>query len=135
MTGEKVSEHQVVTAMKESMRHCGVYIENFTVSPCWNKIPYYVILLEESEESGEIDFGDFKKIFDDKLKEFNCEYLAKRDSDRLSSPKIMLIKKGTFDKIKNLKLKKFFGRSEQYKHVYLNPEIDYHKQFEILNEF
>jgi len=135
LTGEKVSEHQIVTAMKESMRHCGVYIENFTVSPCWNKIPYYVILLEKSEKIEKISFAEFKKVFDDKLKEFNCEYLAKRDSARLSDPKIMLIKNGTFDKIKSLKLKASLGRTEQYKHIYLNPKVDYHKEFEIVNEF
>ena len=135
LTGEKLSEHQVVSAMKESMRHCGIHIENFTVAPCWNKIPYYVILLEKNEKIEKIPLGDFKKIFDDKLKEFNCEYLAKRDSARLSSPKIMLIKNGTFDKIKGLKLKASLGRTEQYKHVYLNPKVDYHKEFEIVSEF
>ncbi|MCD6459839.1 GH3 auxin-responsive promoter family protein [bacterium] len=135
LTGEKISEHQVVTAMKEAMRHCGVYIENFTVSPCWNKIPYYVILLEKSGKNEKIWLEELKKFFDLKLKEFNCEYCAKRDSLRLSAPKIVLIKKGTFDKIKNIKLKTSLGRAEQYKHIYLNPKVDYHKEFEIIDEF
>ncbi len=132
LTGEKVSEYQVIHAIRTAMKSVDAHIHYFTVSPCWDVIPYYAVCLEENEELRGVNIEDFKKVFDEDLKQRNCEYLAKRQTGRLGSPKIFLIKKGTFDRLQYQKFERLSGRTEQYKHVYLNPEVDYHKKFEIL---
>ena len=132
VTGEKVSEHQVIHAVRKAMHKVDAHFHYFTVTPCWDKIPYYAICLEDNDELHGIDIEDFKNVFDHELKQRNCEYQVKRDSGRLDIPKVFVIKKGTFDQLQYLKFEQSSGRTEQYKHVYLNPEIDYYKNFDIV---
>ena len=64
----------------------------------------------------------------------NCEYQNKRETKRLDKPRFLIIKNGTFDEIKSQKIKQSQGRSEQYKHIYLNPQMNYHENIDIIRE-
>jgi len=134
LTGEKVSEYQIINAVKETAVSMNIKLQEFTVSPCWDKLPYYGIILENNDWINTIDTRKFIFGFDENLKKLNCEYMNKRDTLRLGTPVIIVVKNGSFDKIKNEKISISGGRSEQYKHIYLSPQTDYHKNFEILSE-
>ena len=47
MTGEKISEFQVVSAVKSGFVRCGLSMEHFTMAPLFGDPPGYVLLLEE----------------------------------------------------------------------------------------
>jgi len=133
LTGEKVSEHQIINAIDNTAHTMNLKLEEFTVSPCWDKTPYYALIFEDAPWIAKTDLPKFIREFDENLKKLNCEYENKRNSLRLDSPVLFVVKKGSFDKIKDDKIRLSGGRSEQYKHIYLTPQIDYHKIFEVLS--
>ena len=49
VTGEKLSEYQVVSAVEEATRELKMGLSCFTVAPCWDDPPYYILFAEESE--------------------------------------------------------------------------------------
>lgn len=132
LTGEKLSEHQIVTAVHDTVKQLGIELHYYTVSPSWSKTPAYVVMLEQEPWMQSIGLNKFIDVFDAALKQRNIEYRAKRDSGRLDKPQIAVIENGTFERIKHERIQSNNGRSEQYKHVYLNPKIDYHKEFRVL---
>lgn len=132
LTGEKISEHQVMLAIREAMQKVDAHFHYYVVSPCWDDVPFYAVNLENNEEVQGVDLEKFKQWFDVCLQEHNCEYQAKRQSGRLDIPRVFLIKKGTFDALKYLKFEQAPGRTEQYKHVYLKTDVDYHKNLEVV---
>jgi hypothetical protein len=135
LTGEKISEHQVVEAFCACERRLGFTSPQFTVCPGWDRPPFYFILLEERSdgtfagEAGERLIASIGERFDAELAALNVEYKSKRDSGRLGAPVVRLIAGGSFERDKRDKIKKSGGRLEQYKHAYLSPLLDYCKRF------
>ncbi len=135
LTGEKITEHQVVEAFQFCMDKLCLPIQQFTVCPGWAMPPFYFLLLEAQDEAmfagadGISICSDLCRQFDIKLKELNVEYKSKRDSKRLGPPRLKLIEKGSFKSNKLAHIKKRGGRLEQYKHTYLSPSLEYHEQF------
>jgi hypothetical protein len=135
LTGEKVSEHQVASALRNTLQELGISLNLFTVCPRWDEVTaHYDILVENDAWLDQVDTSDFITIFDTSLQSLNLEYKAKRDSQRLGPPRLCVVSKGTFAKIREEKHTQSQGRTEQYKHVYLNPTVDYYQNFTILKE-
>ena len=135
LTGEKLTEHQVVRAFEQCGRDVGIAVPLFTVCPAWAMPPYYAILLEESAdglftgEEGARLIAAIEEAFDARLKALNIEYRSKRDSGRLGRPRVRLVEEGSFEKKKAARVAQSGGRLEQYKHPYLTPDLDYHSSF------
>ncbi len=134
LTGEKISEYQVIRAMEKTRAGLNIPFSDFTVSPCWSSLPYYNILMEENHSLNNETILKLIASFDNHLMEQNCEYQNKRETKRLDKPRFLTIKNGTFDEIKSQKIKQSQGRSEQYKHIYLNPQMNYHENIDIIRE-
>ncbi len=134
LTGEKISEYQVICAMRETRRELDIPFSDFIVSPAWKPIPHYKIMMEENYCQNIAPIPQISDCFDKHLMLQNCEYQNKRQTKRLDKPRVLTLKNGTFDQIKSEKIKRSQGRSEQYKHVYLNPQINYHDSLDIIKE-
>jgi len=121
LTGEKLSEHQVVEAMGFLSSQLGRKIENFLLCPHWSDPPYYALTLERSDTGD--DRQRIERDFDSILKELNIEYKSKRESLRLGPVVVQLVSDGFFtgDDLKRLAAT---GRSEQYKRKFLLTEPD-----------
>lgn len=110
ITGEKVTEQQIVSAMKkvgESFAFSG-----FTVTLRLSEIPCYLIAIEQ--KSGNIlDEKNIKLLaetFDNELSKLNIEYEQKRKSGRLSNPQVEILPEGFFETYRREMVKR--GRPE-----------------------
>lgn len=129
VTGEKLSEHQVVAAVDEATRELKVGLSCFTVAPCWDDPPYYVLLAEESEIPPLLAPSVLANRVDQLLAKKNVEYQSKRSTRRLDPLAVRLVPTGTWRKLQQDKLAGSFSAAEQYKHPCLVPHLDFARQF------
>ncbi len=118
VTGEKITERQVVEAIEILAKKLGIEIDNFRVQPKWAETPYYILTLEKSIANNRQE--KIADMFDAILQEINIEYKSKRETQRLGRVKLELVCDGYFrdEDIKTLASR---GRSEQYKRKFLLP--------------
>jgi hypothetical protein len=114
LTGEKLTEHQVVAAM----RAVAGGPDNFVLAPCWSDPPYYRLYVDEAS----VDAGQLAVAFDRRLSEQNVEYASKRASQRLEGIEVCPLPAGTLARLDDRQRQKAAGRSEQFKHRYLLPQ-------------
>ena len=120
ITGEKITEHQVVEAMRIASERLGLAVQQFVVQGRFAATPYYELRLELPA----CDLADpLAAEFDEALGRLNIEYLAKRRSGRLGAVRPVLLQPGTLQEARAEAIRRRRGRSEQYKHQYLLPEV------------
>jgi len=127
MTGEKVSEFQVVQALKQARTRLPHVSDTCVFSPMLGDPPGYSLAVENQDGCPGQSWRQFLRRFEDELCSGNVEYGSKRDSARLGGPVLHLLKPGTFDRMKEKRLAEMGGRTEQYKHRFLVSEVDYWK--------
>ena len=52
LTGEKLSEHQVIAAVQSAQRTAGFRLKSYLLLPSWADPPYYSLLVEEDDLDG-----------------------------------------------------------------------------------
>jgi hypothetical protein len=96
VTGEKISESQVVLAVRRSVEQFQIELKHFTVSPVWGDPPRYQILAEaqdvQSPDAGEL----LARRVDEALRDINCEYHEKRATGRLDVMQWLPLPEGTW---------------------------------------
>lgn len=128
LTGEKVSESQVVAAVRHCLERMQIHLKHFTVSPVWGDPPHYQLLTEESDvPSPAVGHGLARKV-DDQLQRLNCEYREKRQTGRLDNMSWVPLPEGTWRKFARDCQSKFGGSLEQYKHPCLVPDLKFSAQ-------
>jgi hypothetical protein len=120
LTGEKITERQVVDAIGELGKQFHLNIEGFRVQPMWGDPPCYVLSLEASAAEGRAD--ELAETFDKILSRLNIEYEAKRSSHRLAPTRVETVTDGYFAQ-DDLKRIASTGRNEQYKRKFLVTDI------------
>jgi len=96
ITGEKLTEEQVVQAMNTVVLQLGLQVEDFTLYPSFEGFPHYVLLVEPLGAPQTEALRALPRAFDLELAERNIEYSAKRQSDRLGPPELMIVKTGSY---------------------------------------
>jgi hypothetical protein len=125
VTGEKVSESQVVTAVCNSVEQMQIHLKHFTVSPVWGEPPRYQLLAEEQDVLSPSVGEELADHVDRQLQQLNCEYREKRQSGRLASLKWLPLPEGTWMRFAKKSQQKLGGSQEQYKHPCLVPDMDF----------
>jgi len=133
ITGEKISEFQVVEAAKAAAKVCGFHLDNFRLAPFWATTPYYGVMLEERGIPEE-KLKSFAEKFEENLGRSNIEYLEKRRSQRLDPIRVKIIPAGTFAQEKASLIAGRGAIAEQYKHPFLSKEIHRDSTLNILRE-
>ena len=128
LTGEKLTESQVVEALTQLARESVSLPDHLLISPQWGVPPRYSVTVE-SDSAEKVNWVLALKRLDELLGRLNIEYRIKRESGRLAPPSANLVLPGSFARMREEHLQKVGGRREQYKHVYLVPEVDFHRQF------
>ncbi|HMP17596.1 MAG TPA: GH3 auxin-responsive promoter family protein, partial [Gemmatales bacterium] len=91
LTGEKLSEFQVVAAMKKASQLWGYLPSAYTLAPYWDeRTPGYSLYLEEHEMEA-LPAEQLAQVFDQLLREQNMEYDTKRESQRLRGLEICVL--------------------------------------------
>ncbi|MBN1257524.1 MAG: GH3 auxin-responsive promoter family protein, partial [Planctomycetes bacterium] len=99
ITGEKVTEEQVVCAMQAVEMEFPELLECFTITLRLGEPPRYLLALEPRRESlaGDQEIVmRLAKSFDQHLGRKNLEYEEKRKSGRLALPDILVLKCGVY---------------------------------------
>lgn len=132
LTGEKVSEFQIVEGLRRTRADLGRGPETALFSPMMGDPPAYSLSVERRPEFSSPFLKTFLRRFEEHLRTLNMEYQGKRDSGRLGEPVIHVLKPGAFDHIKEQRLTRTGGRREQYKHCFLISELDYYRKLPVL---
>ena len=119
ITGEKITEHQVVEAMCRAADD-DASVELFTLQGHFARTPFYQLRVEET---GELNASALAGRFDKALRELNVEYEAKRASGRLGSVRVLMSRPGEFATHEREQIALRRGRAEQYKHRYLLADV------------
>ncbi len=125
ITGEKITEHQVVQAMRRAAGDLGVDVERFTLQGRFADLPHYVLRVEPPAGDGEDSHALAEQLaarMDEELAQRNVEYAGKRSSGRLGPIRPAIVEQGHFDRAEREEVRRRRGRGEQYKHTYLLTE-------------
>ncbi|MBW3599654.1 MAG: GH3 auxin-responsive promoter family protein, partial [Planctomycetes bacterium] len=122
ITGEKLSEFQVVSAVRDSFRELDLTIDHFTVAPVMGERPGYLLLLEPHTAGGKEEALAVR--VDARLGELNCEYAEKRRTGRLEPLAIREIPPGTWDAYRRQKTAQR-GNLEEFKQPCLVGDLQF----------
>ena len=125
LTGEKISESQVVSAVRDASDEMQVCLSNFTLSPVWGNPPKYHLHFEHADLAAPHLGESLASLVDNHLKSINCEYRDKRISGRLAPIKGVPLPQGTWTAFGQLRRAKSGGSVEQYKHPCLVPDLEF----------
>ncbi|CAN5701424.1 GH3 auxin-responsive promoter family protein [soil metagenome] len=114
LTGEKLSEFQVVAAASAAQRALGLRLGSFLLLPTWGELPYYNLLVESKDLPANAD-DRLAAEMDTQLRAQNLEYENKRDTRRLGPVRLCRLPDGSWADFQRRRLAKSGGTVEQYK--------------------
>ncbi|CAN5591053.1 GH3 auxin-responsive promoter family protein [soil metagenome] len=101
ITGEKLTEEQVLVALKMAVRQLNLAeISHFTSEVELGFPPHYVCFAELNAGLPESMKNEFIRIFDHSLKMQNPEYADKRSTKRLGMPELRTLPSGTYMRLR-----------------------------------
>lgn len=128
LTGEKVSESQVVTAVRMGLENMHLQLRHFTVSPVWDEPPRYQLLGEEPDILSPSVGQLLADNTDRNLQQLNCEYQEKRKTGRLQSLRWCPLPAGTWQRYAEHQMRTRGAAFEQYKHPCLVPDLEFFRK-------
>lgn len=130
LTGEKISELQVIQSVDEVSKKIGISVEFFNMF-CDEEKLQYTLFVEFAPQTSRHSKDAFASQFDLRLREVNPEYEIKRGSKRLTAPSLKELKPDSYNQFKEILIEKRHTKDGQYKDSYLrkNPVF-----LEILND-
>jgi len=131
ITGEKLTEDQVVAAVDALTVRFGTALEGFTLAPAKDGFPHYVLVVEFVGPHYGVDLGSLPRAFDRELMERNLEYAAKRKSERLEAPEVWVVAHGDYDHIRQRRIAEG-ANDAQIKPVRLTRDSRFLEQFTVL---
>jgi len=124
ITGEKLTEWQVVEAMRLAAAELAVRVERFTLQGVFAHVPYYRLTIEPFAAELAPRVESLAGALDRRLGELNIEYAAKRAGGRLGPLRAVAAAAGHFEAVEREAIRLRLGRGEQYKHKYLLTEVE-----------
>jgi hypothetical protein len=125
VTGEKISESQVVSAVRAAVERLRLELSFFTVSPVWDEPPRYLLHYERAEVSHPSLVRQLTTAIDAELQVLNCEYREKRATGRLAELQPQSLPDGTWRRFTGHRQQRLGGSLEQYKHPCLSPDLQF----------
>lgn len=130
ITGEKITEWQVVHAMRIASKAIDVPVASFTLCAQFGKNFRYDILLSLHKKCERQKLKNLILLFDGELKNLNIEYKKKRESERLDMPKIKIVREKEYEKLHRAKVNSG-AHDAQVKITSLTDNPDFEKFFKI----
>jgi hypothetical protein len=118
LSGEKLTEVQVVQAVDETAKRLDVAVPFFTFF-CDEEKLAYTLFIEFAAETARKKKEAFMAAFDHRLREINPEYEIKRGSKRLGQPHQTEIGPNAGKRLKEALIQKEMARDGQYKESFL----------------
>ncbi|HTI51943.1 MAG TPA: GH3 auxin-responsive promoter family protein, partial [Planctomycetaceae bacterium] len=133
VTGEKISESQVVEALKQATAALELQLSYYTVTPVWGDPPGYRLLVEGADLAPSGTAERLCALADSCLQKLNVEYGEKRQTGRLTALVPLLLPAGSWKHFARSRQCRLGGSIEQYKHPCLVPDLKFCETF--LREF
>lgn len=122
LTGEKVSEYQVIRSVEKSFAELGLPIDFFMVAPVLEAEPRYLLLVERKVSQGRE--AQLAEAFQRNLSALNEEYREKSASGRLLPAQVREVPDGIWRRMRTDKVGAR-GNFEEYKHVCLVQDVTF----------
>ena len=116
IAGEKLTEYQVVTAVKNAYRDLNRNVEPVMLLPVMGSPPHYLLLVEEPSRD---IVQQLAERTDAHLCALNCEYDDRIRTRRLRPMFQRVIPAGSWKRLRDEKIATRGGSQEQYKHLFL----------------
>ena len=123
LTGEKLSEYQVVLAVDAAQRTLGIKLGAYLVLPRWGEPPHYHLLIEETDIPDDAGAQRLAAEVDKQLQRVNLEYENKRATLRLDPIRPTRVSAGSWVQFQRRRLAKSGGTVEQYKQPCLLADL------------
>jgi hypothetical protein len=117
VAGEKLTENQVVSAIRATCKRLSIPEFDFVVAPTWNDPPLYRVTCGAALPA---EFGAF---FDRALSDQNDEYASRRSSARLGAPIIRSVSTSLIAEMDRRLIAARSSASEQYKRPCLLTDV------------
>ena len=130
ITGEKLTESQVVEAVNAAATQCSISPDLFTLTPHWGEPPGYVLYVKFGANSVSLAQPLLEKLaanVEKRLAAANSEYREKRDSGRLARVIVEVLSSEQWANFTAVRQSRSGGSVEQYKHPCLLPDPEFRK--------
>ena len=134
ITGEKLTEEQVVAAVGALAARVALPLEGFTLLPAPDGFPRYVLLAELSSLPDRAVLQALPRQLDAELQERNIEYGAKRRSQRLEAPEVWLVERGGYETLRRKRIADG-SNDAQIKPVGLTRDAAFATNFQVTERF
>lgn len=121
ITGEKVSVNQIITAFQKASEATGISVDHFKAEAD-HKNSRYIFRVEFTTRVAHEPERQFIRELDGQLKSVNVEYKAKRDSLRLDTPLMHVMREGWYERNRKRQVEGGM-RAFQAKTELLSPSI------------
>ena len=98
LTGEKLTEADAIAGAHAALSV--LQAVDFQVAPEWDDPPRYVLILELSADATDAALVAALQRFEQAMATNNVEYAAKRASGRLAAPTLLVLRPGSFDRLR-----------------------------------
>ncbi|MFQ5590542.1 MAG: GH3 auxin-responsive promoter family protein [Phycisphaerae bacterium] len=115
ITGEKLTEWQVVEAFRRASQRLGCALTLFALAPQWSEQPFYRLHVNGKLATSR----RLAEQLDLELAKINLEYRSKRSSGRLGPIQVNCLSRGTLARVDAIRRSRRGGANEQYKPRYL----------------
>ncbi len=122
ITGEKLTEYQVVESVRTAAVELAIAVDNFVMAPLWSDPPRYMLYVVPRQKLNKNELKMLATGVDQVLGVNNMEYESKRISHRLDSIKVRQVSAEFLDSRDEQLRQQNQGRSEQFKHRFLYNE-------------
>ena len=132
ITGEKLTESQVVEAVNAAAGQCSVNLDLFTLTPQWGEPPRYVLFVQFGANSASLAQSlteRFAAVVEERMASSNMEYREKRESGRLAHVIVKSLPPAHWANFTAMRQARSGGSAEQYKHPCLLPDPEFQKLF------
>jgi hypothetical protein len=133
LTGEKLSEHQVIAAVQAAQGALGLRLGSYLLVPSWGEPPSYLLLVESSDLPTDESPYCLAREVEDQLRRHNLEYASKRDTLRLGPVRTIRLAEGSWGDFQKWRLARSGGKVEQYKQPHLIPDLGALDSFRVLD--
>lgn len=117
VAGEKLTENQVVAAVRTTCERLGVPPPDFVLAPCWGDPPFYRLSSPDSISDGLVE------SLDAALRGQNEEYDSRRKSGRLGRLQNRVVSADTLSAMDRRLMSSRGSTAEQYKRTYLFSQV------------
>jgi hypothetical protein len=133
VTGEKIYESHINDAVSKAAEMIGANLQFFSAFVEWGVVPRYAFLVEVINDLTREHKVVLLRNIETELVKINVEYELKRRSQRLGCPVLKIVPRGTFEEYRCKKIAEG-SHDGQFKMPKLTSDIDFHKNFKIIEE-